>query len=84
MDRYPTNFAMFYPQTTEIQSFKVEYFSARALKFQQCGVMICNISANFGIYLCGINYLCAKFHHNMTINDGINCNGLAKLQRNVL
>ena len=47
------------------------------IKFQQYGVIIFDVSADFeilfgmwnGIILC---YPCAKFHHVMTINNGIN------------
>ena len=42
-------FAMFHPQTTEMQPSKVECFSTKALKFQQCDVIFYDVSADLGI-----------------------------------
>ena len=62
---------MFNPQTTEIRLFKVERF------LTQYHFIIYDISADFGI-LFGMwnsivpNYPCAKFHHDMAIDNGIN------------
>ena len=67
---------MFHLQTTEIQPFIADCFSTKTLKFQQYDVIIYDASENFGI-LSGIwNTLvmrlsCAKFHHDVTINNGI-------------
>ena len=69
---------MFHPQTTEIQPFKVDCFFMKMLKSQQYDVIIYDISADFGILLDTWNslvrsYPCAQFHHDMPINNGINC-----------
>ena len=68
---------MFHPQTTEIQPFKVECFSTKMLKFQEYDVIIYDNSADlrtfFGMWnSIVLSYPCAKFHHDMIINDGIN------------
>ena len=47
----PPIFVIFHPQTTEIQPFKVEYFSTKTLKFRQHDVIIYDVSADFGIFL---------------------------------
>ena len=44
------NFANFRPQTTEIQPFKAECFSTKALKFQHDDVIIFDVSGDFGIF----------------------------------
>ena len=71
-------FAMFHPQTTEIQPLKAERFSTKMLKPQKYDVIIYDVSADFGYLLAMKNsiimsYSCAKFHHDMTINNRINC-----------
>ena len=45
---HPTNYAMFHPQTTEIQPFKVECFPMKMLKLQQYVSQNCEIL--FGIW----------------------------------
>ena len=61
-----------------IQPFKVECFSTKMLKFQRYDVIIYDVSADFRI-LFGMwnsfvmSYPCAKFQHEMTINNRINC-----------
>ena len=63
---------MFHPQTTEIQSFKVECSSTKTIKFQQYDVIIYDVSADFrilfGMWISIVmSYSCAKFHHDITI-----------------
>ena len=65
------------PQTNETV-FRVECFSMKMLNFQKYDVIIYDLSADFRI-LFGMwnsfvmSYPCAKFKHDMTINNGINC-----------
>ena len=68
----------FHQQTTEIQPFKVEYFSTKTLKFQHNDVNIYDVSKDFGIFFgmqnrLLISYLCAKFYCDMTIITGDKC-----------
>ena len=70
-------FVMFHPESTDMQPFKVECFSMKMLKFQQYEVIIYDVSAEFEISFdmwnsLVMNYPCAKFHYDMTINNGIN------------
>ena len=68
---------MFHPQATEIQSFKVECFSTKTLKFQRCDTIIYDVSVDFAIFCMlislVISYACVKFLDDMIINNGITC-----------
>ena len=69
---------MFHPQTTEIQLFKTECFSTKMLKFQQYDVIIYDVSVDFRGSFGMLNslvmsYHCAKFQHDITVNDRITC-----------
>ena len=44
-------FAMFHPQTTEIQPFKYEFFSTKTFKIHYDGVIIYEVSRNFVRYV---------------------------------
>ena len=62
-------FAMIHPQTTDVQSFKVEHFSTKVLKFQKYDVITYDVSVDLGILFVLLHnslvmsYPCAKFHH---------------------
>ena len=71
-------FAKFHPQTTETQPFEFECFSKKTLRFQQHDLIIYDVSVDFGIFFgmwnsLVMSYFCAKFHHDPTIDNGINC-----------
>ena len=72
------NFAKLYPQTTEIQPFKVECFPTKMLKFQHVDVIISDISGDFGIYFgmwnrLVMSYLFAKCCCDTTLIAGNTC-----------
>ena len=71
-----SNFAKFHPQTTEIQPFKAECFSTKALKFQHDDVIIFYVSGDFGSFFgmwnkLVMSYLFVKFCCDTTL---ITCN----------
>ena len=63
---------MFHPQTTQIQPLVL------SVKFRKYDVIIYDVSVDFEILFdmwnsLVMSYACAKFHHDITINNGINC-----------
>ena len=72
----PIKVEKFHPRSTEIEPFKVDWFSTKTIKFQCDDIIISDVSEESGIFFgirnrLAMNYLCAKFCCDTTL---IACN----------